>query len=433
MGVNRQISELISLSASFIRGLTQKPYLGVVDPNEGTALNRNKRITLDELSQHYGKVTAISGSTWDGTNQYLLLNANKSITLSPGTNRTGILFVKQDATGSRTLTINGQSYAINSAANSRSLVSYLYNDALDEMSITFAASVYVSAGPFADGSGSVDGGGTDPGGATALNAPTGLVCDVISSTEIDLNWTDTNTSPNETSVKVYRNTSNNFGTATLHATLAADSVLTAVTGLTASTLYYFWIVAGGNGTTTSDSSPSTVVSATTSAGVVADYIAFTPGGGSNGITESPTGTWTDAGSGDGWGLATSVSLASSANGWIQQKWTGSINNGAVLGFGTANSLGDFSTMAYGVYAIAGTWWKVVAGTNTDTGVAVVTNQFIRIARSGANTLKIETSMDEVTWTTIHTFAATSTAQLYPKIDIVVVSNKASEVKGVGLT
>jgi hypothetical protein len=107
-------------------------------------------------------------------------------------------------------------------------------------------------------------------GGTQLNTPGSFAAAVISGTQIDLSWTDTNSAPNETNVKVYRNTANNFGTASLIATKVANSVSHSDTGLTAGTLYYYWIVAGGNGTTTTDSNTATTSATTTGGGYDTD-------------------------------------------------------------------------------------------------------------------------------------------------------------------
>jgi hypothetical protein len=113
------------------------------------------------------------------------------------------------------------------------------------------------------------------GTGTALNAPTGVTLGTATSSTQPLTWTDTNSSPNENGYKVYYNTANNFGTASLATTTAANATSYTVTGLTASTTYYYWVVAAGNGTTTSDSSPSTVQSGSTgSAGLDSDAAAY---------------------------------------------------------------------------------------------------------------------------------------------------------------
>jgi hypothetical protein len=67
-------------------------------------------------------MTALSngaGATaWDGSNRYDVLTANLSLTLTPGTKLSGILDVEQGGVGSYTLTINGISFAINTAVGS---------------------------------------------------------------------------------------------------------------------------------------------------------------------------------------------------------------------------------------------------------------------------------------------------------------------------
>lgn len=97
----------------------------------------------------------------------------------------------------------------------------------------------------------------------ALSVPGSFAAAVISGTQIDLSWADTNTSPNETNIKIYRNTVNNFGTATLIATKSADSVSHSDTGLTSATTYYYWILAAGDGVTTDDSATATDTATTT--------------------------------------------------------------------------------------------------------------------------------------------------------------------------
>ena len=163
------------------------------------------------------------------------------------------------------------------------------------------------------------------------------------------------------------------------------------------------------------------------------YLVLTSAGSPNTITETPTGTWTAPGSGNGEGVATTESLAPSANGHIQAQYIGTSNVGAVIGLDAVNSITDFDAFDYGLYVAAGTYWKVVGGTATDTSVAASAGHYYRVARSGGDTIKAEYSSDGTTWTTIHTFVATTTAELFPKIAVVVIGNKASEVKGLGLS
>jgi hypothetical protein len=68
--------------------------------------------------------SALSGTEWDGSNKYVTLTGNTALILAPGTRVSGILHVYQDGTGSRTLSINGVSLTINTAADSVTGIGY---------------------------------------------------------------------------------------------------------------------------------------------------------------------------------------------------------------------------------------------------------------------------------------------------------------------
>lgn len=112
---------------------------------------------------------------------------------------------------------------------------------------------------------------TDAAGLIALNTPTGFSATVDGS-DIDLLWTDTNSSPNEVGYEIRRNTSNTTVGATLINTTAANA--TAYTDPAPGTgTWYYFVRAKGNGTTTGDSSNASD-SATISAGMDSDAQAY---------------------------------------------------------------------------------------------------------------------------------------------------------------
>jgi hypothetical protein len=92
----------------------------------------------------------------------------------------------------------------------------------------------------------------------ALNAPSDLIATAVSSTQIDLSWTDN--SSNETAFEVYSST-NSGGTFTLIHTTALDNITSySNTGLTAATAYYYKvraINADGETAFTSEASATT--------------------------------------------------------------------------------------------------------------------------------------------------------------------------------
>jgi hypothetical protein len=99
---------------------------------------------------------------------------------------------------------------------------------------------------------------TDGGGGTVPAAPSGLAASAVSSSQINLTWTDNST--NETGFKVERGTSSS-GPWTLVTTTGANATSFSNTGLSAATTYYYRVRAtNGSG----DSANSNTASATTS-------------------------------------------------------------------------------------------------------------------------------------------------------------------------
>ena len=95
-------------------------------------------------------------------------------------------------------------------------------------------------------------------------APTNLSATGVSTTQIDLAWTDN--ASNETSYQVERSLDGvSFSTA---ATLAANSTSYSDTGLAAATQYYYQVVASNSA---GNSAPSNIASATTTLGLVAEW------------------------------------------------------------------------------------------------------------------------------------------------------------------
>jgi len=94
---------------------------------------------------------------------------------------------------------------------------------------------------------------------TQLNAVTGLSSTPNSPTQNTLNWTDTNTSPNETYFRVRRSVNSDMSGATiLISTLAANSTQYVDTTASAGQLYYYDVMCVGDGSTTSDSNTAVI-------------------------------------------------------------------------------------------------------------------------------------------------------------------------------
>lgn len=214
-------------------------YIPYVDPSQVDPDLRNKRMTRSEAKKFFGldPFTALSGTSWDGSNKTLILTANTTLTFS-STKRNGILRVKQDGTGSRTLSINGVSVPVSTGANTITVISFFYDDVAGLYVFSYDTNILGNVG----------------GGLITLNTPGSFAATSGGSGVINLNWTDTNTSPNETAYKIYFNGVNDFGTAGVLTTTAANATSYSHTGLTPGAPFYYWIKAVGDGSTTLDSS-----------------------------------------------------------------------------------------------------------------------------------------------------------------------------------
>jgi hypothetical protein len=182
-------------------------------------------------------------------------------------------FFRQDETGGRTLTINGKAISVDPAAGAVTWWGMAYDG-----TTYHATSNYIPAGT----------GSTLP----QLTTPGSFAATAVSSTQVNLSWTDV---ANDSGYKLYRNTANDFATATLITTTAAGATSYSDTGRTYSTQYYYWIVAAGDGTTYSDSAYATASATTTGLAVLSqNFDAVTPPAIPSGMFVSGGGTLTSA-------------------------------------------------------------------------------------------------------------------------------------------
>ena len=132
---------------------------------------------------------------------------------------------------------------------------------LNVMAVTVLIAAFLTAcGGGGNGGGGNGGGGN--GGVTSPNAPNSLSSTVVSSSQIDLFWTDNST--NESGFKIERKTES-AGTYTEIVTVSANVTSYSDTGLNASTTYYYRLRAYNS---SGNSSYSNEASATTASYIV---------------------------------------------------------------------------------------------------------------------------------------------------------------------
>lgn len=84
--------------------------------------------------------TDLPGTTWDGSYKTKTLTANTALTFS-SSKKSGVLIITQDGTGSRTLSINGTAATINTAAGSKTLITFIYNEVTSSYVFTIETNV----------------------------------------------------------------------------------------------------------------------------------------------------------------------------------------------------------------------------------------------------------------------------------------------------
>jgi hypothetical protein len=150
------------------------------------------------------------------------------------------------------------------------------------------------------------------------------------------------------------------------------------------------------------------------------------------VVQSPTGTWSSAGGGEGVGYTTQ-SMA--ANGKLQMGTSGS---GTVLGLDTSGALEiwtDGTNCFYKtcVFLAGGNFYTAYEGVLSTTQVnqgAVGSITHFRMIRTGT-TIKLQTSTDGTTFTDAYTYPGTYSGTLYAKGWISTAGTALAEVKGEG--
>jgi len=245
---------------------------------------------------------------------------------------------------------------------------------------------------------------------TVPAAPTGLTATVISTTQIDLSWTDVSTG--NQSYKVERST-DNVNWTEIATGLSATATTYSATGLTASTLYYFRVRAA-NAARNSDY--SNTASATTQASTT---VPNAPSGfnATSTFADSVSLSWTDNSSGTGQETGFDIEVSTNAGSTYSSVTTTAANATSYSHTGRVES----TTYLYRIRATnsagSSSW---VVGDNVTTTAAITgftataaSSTQINLAwtdKSGVETgFRIERSTDNTNWSLVTTTAANATS------------------------
>ena len=126
---------------------------------------------------------------------------------------------------------------------------------------------------------------------------------------------------------------------------------------------------------------------------------------------STDSTWSFSGSNwDQYGLSDQY-LEAGVDGMIRFKYQATAGQYQSIGFKLVATNGSYTTMKWGAMINPNTLYRVVDGAITNQGYNASTGDYIVIRRTGS-TIYLQTTTDNITYTTRHTFSETSSARLY---------------------
>jgi hypothetical protein len=279
---------------------------------------------------------------------------------------------------------------------------------------------------------STQNGTTSAPGLTPLSTPT-LTATVISSTQIDLSWTNV---ANESSYRLEWSPNGTSGWTQIGGTIAANTTTYSHTGLTASTAYYYRVKAVGDGVTYSDSGYGTD-NDTTSAG----------GSGLTDITAWSVQTRVTITSGNDI-LANANSAYNDLTGAISSKYIDSATTDAIVQMGSdivasktgflmlltsSSAFPDVINNAPHALGIDGnSVTTYTAGTGSG-GVTYVSNGWLYRMRVTSTQVHYEySSTGGASWTTYGS-ATRASGNLYVAVAFSLTGEKAIDIQGQSLT
>jgi len=97
---------------------------------------------------------------------------------------------------------------------------------------------------------------------------------------------------------------------------------------------------------------------------------------------------------------------------VRIKSTGLTDDYQLIGVRTANTNGKYTTWDAGIGLVSNIYYVIESGSPSEaTGGSVTSGEYLILRRTGS-TLKMQKTTDFVTYTDLHTFAFSSSADLY---------------------
>jgi hypothetical protein len=403
-------SQFGTITAAQAESASTEGYMPYVDPSQTDPDLRNKRMTRSEAKKFFGLdiFTALSGTSWDGGNKTLTLTSNTALTFS-STKRNGILRVKQDGTGSRTLSINSVSVPVASDANTITVITFFYDDIAGTYVFSYDTNIL----------GNVGGGG----GGGDTTAPTVVSATAIDATHFTVVFSET-VVPTAAGWQVHDTvTSINYSPASV---TGSGTTWTFALGSgsmpSGNALQLEYNSATGNTVDTSSNEVVTFTGFSMTNGIGGGFswvdLLFPTLNQNTTITDSTDNTFEPTGNSEWNGKGCEdLKLASGTDGAIIQQYKVDAKF-FVVGVGNAHvipnlGLTDYSGCLIGAYLSAsGAMYKIESGAETTLGASLTVGDWWGIFRA-SGVWKIRKSSDKTTWTDVATLSGTPSGDLYP--------------------
>ena len=225
-----------------------------------------------------------------------------------------------------------------------------------QIQLGFATAGYTAGNVF--GQGEFDNVQLTAAAANTPAAPAGLTATAVSSSEIDLSWT--NNATNQTGFQIDQATSSNFTQNLTTVTVGTNVTTYAATGLSLGTTYYYQVRATNSAGNSANSSPASATTETTAAIAIPDgsfeqatagQITSVPSGGTGTLTAPVTGTI------PGWNLAITPTTydGGAYNGW--EPFAQVFTSGPSTGDYMASDGGNQHLSFYGGELFSGYPWQ----------------------------------------------------------------------------
>lgn len=259
---------------------------------------------------------------------------------------------------------------------------------------------------------------TGGGGGTQLSTPGSFVAADVSSSQINLTWTDV---ANESSYRLEWSPNGTTGWTQIGGIIAAGTTSYNHTGLTASTTYYYRLKAVGDGVTYTDSNYATANDTTQAGGV--NYLTWQTLSADHEQITTNQGVRKETGTGNAWGTTANISISNQTISTGERLvWRAGAGANKSLAYIVSLSTNQTATLAngapglpFGIYCGVGLAPDSQANESGTSASSILSSfaddLYFSIFYDGSQ-IKYQTSVDGSAWTNRYTSLVSPSGSYY---------------------